>query len=90
MPDSRTNRDAGPRDSGVRDAGDGSAPGDATVRGHDAEAGANSDAGISCMNATTTELNTSHVPMLSQPKAVAAVILNAAASTVGAPGVAAR
>ena len=31
------------------------------------------------MKATTTELNTSHVPMLSQPKAVAEVILDAAA-----------
>lgn len=31
------------------------------------------------MKATTTELNTSHVPMLSQPKAVAAVIMDAAA-----------
>ena len=30
------------------------------------------------MKATTTELNTSHVPMLSQPKAVAAVIMDAA------------
>jgi pimeloyl-ACP methyl ester carboxylesterase len=30
------------------------------------------------MKATTTELNTSHVPMLSQPKAVAAVIIDAA------------
>ena len=40
------------------------------------------------MKATTTELNTSHVPMLSQPKSVAAVIVDAAtkaqdASTVG-------
>jgi len=31
------------------------------------------------MKATTTELNTSHVPMLSQPTAVAAVIMDAAA-----------
>jgi len=31
------------------------------------------------MNATPTELNTSHVPMLSKPKAVAAVIMDAAA-----------
>jgi len=31
------------------------------------------------MKATTTELNSSHVPMLSQPKAVAAVIMEAAA-----------
>lgn len=31
------------------------------------------------MKATTTELDTSHVPMLSQPKAVAAVIMDAAA-----------
>ncbi len=31
------------------------------------------------MKATTTELNTSHLPMLSQPKAVAAVIMDAAA-----------
>jgi pimeloyl-ACP methyl ester carboxylesterase len=31
------------------------------------------------MKATTTELNTSHVPMLSQPRAVAAVIMDAAA-----------
>ena len=30
------------------------------------------------MKATTTELNTSHLPMLSQPKAVAAVIMDAA------------
>jgi pimeloyl-ACP methyl ester carboxylesterase len=30
------------------------------------------------MKATTTELNTSHVPMLSQPKSVAAVIMDAA------------
>ena len=36
------------------------------------------------MNATTTELNTSHVPMLSQPKAVAAVII-AAATKAPAP-----
>jgi pimeloyl-ACP methyl ester carboxylesterase len=39
------------------------------------------------MKATTTELRTSHLPMLSQPKAVAAVILDAAAkaqvATVG-------
>src|SRR6267143_5780820 len=31
------------------------------------------------MNATTTELNTSHVPMLSKPKEVAAAIMDAAA-----------
>jgi pimeloyl-ACP methyl ester carboxylesterase len=31
------------------------------------------------MKATTTELNTSHVPMLSKPKDVAAVIMEAAA-----------
>ena len=31
------------------------------------------------MKATTTELKTSHVSMLSQPQAVAAVILDAAA-----------
>ena len=31
------------------------------------------------MKATTTELNTSHVAMLSQPEAVAAVIMDAAA-----------
>ncbi len=31
------------------------------------------------MKATTTELNTSHVPMLSKPKDVAAVIMDAAA-----------
>jgi pimeloyl-ACP methyl ester carboxylesterase len=36
------------------------------------------------MKATTTELNTSHVPMLSQPKAVAAVIMAAAASSPAA------
>jgi hypothetical protein len=30
------------------------------------------------MKATTTELNASHVPMLSQPQAVAAVIMDAA------------
>jgi len=30
------------------------------------------------MKATTTELNTSHVAMLAQPKAVAAVIMDAA------------
>jgi pimeloyl-ACP methyl ester carboxylesterase len=39
------------------------------------------------MKATTTELNTSHLPMLSQPKAVAAIIMDAAAkakvATVG-------
>jgi pimeloyl-ACP methyl ester carboxylesterase len=34
------------------------------------------------MKAATTELNTSHVPMLSQPKAVAAVIMDAAAKAV--------
>ena len=33
------------------------------------------------MKATTTELTSSHVPMLSQPKAVAAVIMEAAAKT---------
>jgi pimeloyl-ACP methyl ester carboxylesterase len=33
------------------------------------------------MKATTTELNASHVPMLSQPKAVAAVIMDVAAKT---------
>jgi pimeloyl-ACP methyl ester carboxylesterase len=36
------------------------------------------------MKATTTELNTSHVPMLSQPKAVAAVIMDAAAKASAA------
>jgi hypothetical protein len=30
------------------------------------------------MKATTTELKASHVPMISQPKAVAAVIMDAA------------
>ena len=33
------------------------------------------------MKATTTELNTSHVPMLSNPNDVAAVIMDAAAKT---------
>ena len=37
------------------------------------------------MKATTTELNTSHVPMLSQPKAVAAVIMDAAARAFAPP-----
>ena len=36
------------------------------------------------MKAATTELNTSHVPMLSQPSAVAAVILDAAAKALDA------
>jgi len=36
------------------------------------------------MKATTTELNASHVSMLSQPKAVAAVIMDAAAKANGA------
>ena len=36
------------------------------------------------MNASTTELDASHVPMLSQPQAVAAVILEAAAKALGA------
>jgi pimeloyl-ACP methyl ester carboxylesterase len=36
------------------------------------------------MNATTTELKASHVSMLSQPKAVAAVIMDAAAKAQGA------
>jgi len=36
------------------------------------------------MKAATTELNASHVPMLSQPKAVAAVILDAAAKAPAA------
>ena len=36
------------------------------------------------MKATTTELNTSHVPMLSQPKAVATVIMDAAALALDA------
>jgi pimeloyl-ACP methyl ester carboxylesterase len=36
------------------------------------------------MKATTTELKTSHVPMLSQPKAVAAVIIDAAAKAQAA------
>ena len=40
------------------------------------------------MKATTTELNTSHVPMLSQPKAVAAVIMDAAAHAPAAHDVA--
>src|SRR5437773_5611586 len=41
------------------------------------------------MNATTTELNTSHVPMLSKPKEVAAAIMDAAAkatATKSLPG----
>jgi pimeloyl-ACP methyl ester carboxylesterase len=38
------------------------------------------------MKATTTELNTSHVPMLSQPKAVATVIMDAAAKAMDASG----
>jgi len=38
------------------------------------------------MKATTTELNTSHVPMLSQPKAVATVIMDAAAKALDASG----
>jgi pimeloyl-ACP methyl ester carboxylesterase len=33
------------------------------------------------MNATTTELDTSHVPILSKPKDVAAVIMDAAAKS---------
>lgn len=37
------------------------------------------------MKAKTTELNTSHVPMLSQPKAVAAVIIDAATHATDAP-----
>src|SRR5258705_6176073 len=37
------------------------------------------------MKATTTELNTSHVPMLSQPTAVAAVIIDAAAQASAPP-----
>jgi pimeloyl-ACP methyl ester carboxylesterase len=40
------------------------------------------------MNATTTELNTSHVPMLSQPKDVAAVVMDAAAKAGAGKGVA--
>ncbi|HYH46156.1 MAG TPA: hypothetical protein VEG34_10760, partial [Thermoanaerobaculia bacterium] len=36
------------------------------------------------MKATTTELDAGHVPMLSQPKAVAAVILDAAAKASAA------
>ncbi len=40
------------------------------------------------MKATTTELNTSHVPMLSQPKAVAAVIMDAAMKAPALGGVA--
>jgi pimeloyl-ACP methyl ester carboxylesterase len=35
------------------------------------------------MKATTTELNTSHVPMLSQPNAVAMVVMDAAAKALG-------
>ena len=42
------------------------------------------------MKATTTELQTSHVPMLSQPKAVAAIILDAAAKAHVASAVGAR
>jgi len=38
------------------------------------------------MKARTTELNTSHVPMLSQPKAVAAVIMEAAAKALTGNG----
>jgi len=38
------------------------------------------------MKARTTELNTSHVPMLSQPKAVAAVIMEAAAKALTGSG----
>lgn len=40
------------------------------------------------MKATTTELNASHVPMLSQPKAVAAVIMDAASKAPAAGAVA--
>jgi hypothetical protein len=36
------------------------------------------------MKATTTELSASHLPMLSQPKAVATVIMDAAAKAAGA------
>ena len=36
------------------------------------------------MKATTTELSASHVPMLSQPKAVAAVVMDAAAKALAA------
>ena len=36
------------------------------------------------MKATTTELNTSHLPMLSQPKAVATVIMAAAEKALDA------
>jgi pimeloyl-ACP methyl ester carboxylesterase len=42
------------------------------------------------MKATTTELKASHVPMLSQPKAVAAVIMDAAAKAATASDVGAR
>ena len=42
------------------------------------------------MKATTTELDASHVPMLSQPKAVAAVIMDAAAKALGATTVGER
>jgi pimeloyl-ACP methyl ester carboxylesterase len=35
------------------------------------------------MKAKTTELQTSHVPMLSKPAAVAAVIVNAATNALG-------
>ena len=42
------------------------------------------------MKATTTELSTSHVPMLSQPKAVAAVIMDAATKALDARDAAAR
>src|SRR2546426_11646599 len=38
------------------------------------------------MKARTTDLNTSHVPMLSQPKAVAAVIMEAAAKALTGSG----
>ena len=37
------------------------------------------------MKATTTELKASHVSMLSQPKAVAAVIMDAAVKAQGTP-----
>lgn len=42
------------------------------------------------MKATTTELGTSHVPMLSQPKAVAAVIMDAAAKASAGTAMGAR
>jgi pimeloyl-ACP methyl ester carboxylesterase len=38
------------------------------------------------MKATTTELKASHVPMLSQPKAVAAVLMDAAMKAQGVSG----